>query len=690
MADAWDQFPDAPGAQTQDDPWAQFPDAQAAPKAAAAPGDSQPSGLQRYVGNAWQSVKGAVIDPALAAGETVLSLGTSAIAAPVAGLAGIAGTLLPGEQGQGAGLVESVQGALTYQPRTQGGAAATQAVSYPFEKLAQGADIAGGATAEVTGSPAVGAAVNTAIQSAPALLFRGRGSGRVPKRGRVEPTISDPPEVVRAQEYVARNTGLDWNALSDAVKTRITEIARDAGSLERLDAAALERQARLESLPVPVRATRGQLTRDPVALTNEGNIAATEAGSQVRSIRDAQSRDLIANIDVLKERVRGRGTTRGAAETPEGVGLSVQGALRDKLRASESQVRDLYKQAEAAGELQAPVSPLPLMELVKATPDKTHIKWVQSWLKDMDVTKSERTGGITVETSRRVSLKELEDLRQAAVARAMDGGTEGYYAGKVIRAIDESTDGAGGNAYKVARAARRQQAIDFEDPTAVARLVENRSRTDRATALEDTWRKSVLGGSLADLNQVKSRLLLDDKSAAGRRAWRDIRAETIEHIRREATKASQVLPDGTRPVSAAGMENALKAIGPQKLEAIFGPQTVQRLNAIMEATRLTRTEPQRIHPGSSTVGNALALLEKSLLERVPYIGPALKGAKETATKQQQVREAQMTPLAEGLMSGQRAQRRARNQASANTLATLAPAALGRETQNRFSQLAGDN
>jgi hypothetical protein len=93
------------------------------------------------------------------------------------------------------------------------------------------------------------------------------------------------------------------------------------------------------------------------------------------------------------------------------------------------------------------------------------------------------------------TLAELEEIRKDAVAKAMNGGADKYYAGKVIGAIDDLTQGYGGQMYKKARAARKAQALEFEDQGAVARLVENKdkSRTDRATALEDTWNKTVAG-----------------------------------------------------------------------------------------------------------------------------------------------------------------------------------------------------
>jgi hypothetical protein len=480
----------------------------------------------------------------------------------------------------------------------------------------------------------------------PEIALQPEQQGRVYPRSSPEDTMGRPPppqpkpEEARAREYVARSTSLDWDSLSASVRQRLTDIARDAETLGKLDPAALERQARLESLPVPVKATKGQLTRDTAQLNNEGTLAATEAGRPLKAIRDAQNAALIQNLEILKGRVRGRGKARGEAETPEQVGLSVQdAALRAKLKLSQQRVKDLYKKAEAEGELQGAVDIKPIKDAITGSPDLTHLGWVDSWIKQTG-----KQGNRT--------LKELEDLRQAAVARAMDGGTEGYYAGKVIRSIDEATEGAGGNAYKAARAARRQQAMEFEEQGAVARLVENKSRTDRATAVEDTWRKTVLSGSIEDLNRVKRSLLTGgdaETRVAGRRAWRDIRAQTIQHIIDESTKTSASLPNGSPAVSAAGMQKAIRSIGQDKLDAIFGQGTTRRLNEILRATKEVRTEPPRIHPGASTWGNAIAFLEKSI-GRLPG-GDMVTGTIRAAQRVRdlgktgrELREAQQTPL----------------------------------------------
>lgn len=110
--------------------------------------------------------------------EAVGALVSGAIAQPLAGLAGIAGTLLPGEAGQGDRWVQGVSSALTYAPRTPEGQQLTGAIAKPFEALERGADYIG----EVSGEPTdtLGATgVKTALLAVPMALGRGVRAPRV-------------------------------------------------------------------------------------------------------------------------------------------------------------------------------------------------------------------------------------------------------------------------------------------------------------------------------------------------------------------------------------------------------------------------------------------------------------------------------------------------------------------------------
>lgn len=147
-ANPWEEY-------TGNEPWAEYPPA-------AAP--AQPK-------STWQQIKGMV--PKLPYGEAIeagAGLVSGAVAPAVAGLTGLVGTALPGKEGQGADWVGKVQDTLTYEPESKNAQRALQILGTPGEYLASGANKAGEWTAEKTGSPLVGSAVNTAINAVPLLL----------------------------------------------------------------------------------------------------------------------------------------------------------------------------------------------------------------------------------------------------------------------------------------------------------------------------------------------------------------------------------------------------------------------------------------------------------------------------------------------------------------------------------------
>lgn len=128
--------------------------------------------------------------------EVLLSMGSSAVASPVAGIAGIGGALLPGPQGQGANFTNKTLDALTYSPRSESGQQAAATIAKPFEAIERFADRAG----EVTGDPSdtMGATlVKTALLGAPAVLgMRGlRQRPASPVARPVSPPRTPPPSI---------------------------------------------------------------------------------------------------------------------------------------------------------------------------------------------------------------------------------------------------------------------------------------------------------------------------------------------------------------------------------------------------------------------------------------------------------------------------------------------------------------
>jgi hypothetical protein len=97
--------------------------------------------------------------------DVAATMGSSMIAEPLSGLAGIAGAILPGEQGQGAEWVESTRDALTRQPSSETGKEYLQDVGEVLAPVAETLSTAekflGDATLEATGSPELAAIAHT-------------------------------------------------------------------------------------------------------------------------------------------------------------------------------------------------------------------------------------------------------------------------------------------------------------------------------------------------------------------------------------------------------------------------------------------------------------------------------------------------------------------------------------------------
>ncbi len=195
----------------------------------------------------------------LVAADAILNTGRQAIAAPVAGVAGLTTApagFIPGMQGVGARNVERVQRWVGGRPFTEGGEAVMEAVAAPFEKFTQGARWVGEKTQDVTGSPVLATAVDTAIQAAPALLARGRvGRGnRGPNtagRG-VEPRQTAPSTSAAVQTERAAGLG---------------RVSGKAPSIDELQSAKNAAYTRAEQTGVVI--SRNAMNRLKVELVND-------------------------------------------------------------------------------------------------------------------------------------------------------------------------------------------------------------------------------------------------------------------------------------------------------------------------------------------------------------------------------------------------------------------------------------
>jgi hypothetical protein len=375
--------------------------------------------------------------------EAAGSLISSAVAAPVAGLAGMAQgakNVVSGDSTNmsAADRVAQVQSGMTYEPRTEGGQSALKYATTPLRLLGEGAEWTGGkaaqgasalgASPEVAGG--VGAAVDTALQAAPSVLLpelAGKGplGARIAARAkppapRVEPTIAPQPAAPGAQpsatppQLPSRAPGqVEFTADPNAPKAPLQTPARQTAAQraesyvrDRVgvdwsglssglkdtitaiaqDAGALDKLdpqqvARKARLDAAgIKGTRGQVERNLAQLTKEENLVKSEAGGEIRNIKADQDTQLHQLVDNLRKE------SGAKAETRSQVGKSVQDSgLRARLRESKSNYDKLYKAARET-EPEATVSTDPMYDFVRGNPEVLnpaiqHLNWLQGWLK---------------------------------------------------------------------------------------------------------------------------------------------------------------------------------------------------------------------------------------------------------------------------------------------------------------------
>lgn len=570
--------------------------------------------------------------------EPAAALLSGAVAAPVAGIAGLASAATG--LGDPASVVEKTQGALSYQPRTPGGQEALSTVTYPLRKLAEGADWTGKETSELTGSPLAGAAVNTLIQSAPAVLTRGAGAGVEGAEAAAQAAAKSAAAAGRAAHFVENSTGLKWAELSASARAMMTSIAEDAKNLEHLDPKATERVLRAKSQGIPM--TRGQATRNLAQLTREEALQKSDSGAPLGDIMAQQDEALFANLETLKKDV----APKSKVDTPQKAGAPIQAALRRKMQTLQAEVSRKYAAASKAGETAAPVDLTPLEQWLSVPANKRNAGFLKSAIEDY---KKDASGS--------VSINNLEEIRKEAVANAMGPRSPAsHYAGEAISIIDKILDDSGGSVYKEARAAHRAVKEEFDRQGAIRKMVGSKGATDdRAIALEDTLETTVIRGSNEDLLKVKKSLLEGGTEATrrrGERAWADLQAGAISLLRDKAGGKRHIEGEkGQEQFNSAVLDTMNDLDRDGKLSTLFGEHVADRVRLLAKTIPDVRTKPSGRISGSDTVPRIINLLEKA--SHIPAVGNVVTGAVKGVMKLHQmgkegrdVREATTTPLDE--------------------------------------------
>lgn len=535
------------------------------------------------------------------------------------GLGRVAGNLLTPAPVKGIGVGQGVLNTLAKGAQQGAVGAALQPVvagegdTYAGEKakqVAMGAGL-GGALSGVAN--AVGKAVSPLFQKFIKEPISDAISGAVTKgvQAAENPKLAEQANALVEQKFA----GVDWSTVPKDIRTQLTKMAEDAtSSFQAMTPEALARAAEMKALPVPIQGTKGQLTKDFTQSQFERETAKSTAGAPLREKFNEQNSLILKNFDSFIDE------TGGALGAKSDLGRSVVDPIVQKAKNAKGRIRELYDAAKRDGDMSEPVDVQSLLTYVSdhsaEAINAPVISTVGAKLQKLGAAAIDKETGELVSTGKQLTINDLEEVRKMINRVSKAGTPDDVFGRQMKEGIDTLTEDKGGTLYKMARAERVKYAKEFENQSAVRDLMKTKpGTTDRAVAYEDVWNKTVLSGSKDDLLNLR-RTLMTGGAKGGDQAWRDLRAATVDYLKQGATNNMQIDELGNRVVSPAGIQKAIKSIGDEKLNVLFGVDAANKLRNLQSVIETLKVAP----PGSvNTSGTSSAIL--NALDRIVGLLP---------------------------------------------------------------------
>lgn len=376
---------------------------------------------------------------------------------------------------------------------------------------------------------------------------------------------------------------------------------------------AAARRTRAESLPVPIKLTKGQAERTFEQQQFEREAAKNaKIGEPLRQRYAEQNEKILQNFDAWVDQ------TGAEAGSLRATGEAVTEAVVAKSHKAKAEINAAYKAARESGDMQERVDLTPLRsylddhqaEAINA-PVLTSVE-----AKLQQIAQKGRGGSATI--------NDLEEVRKMVGRLSGKDATNALFGKEVKGVIDQMTEGKGGDAYKKARSLRYRYAQEFEDRAVVDKLLSFKPGTkDRAVAYEDVFSHSILKGSLDDVRTMRKTLQTAGKQ--GEQAWRELQGATIQHIKDEITKNVQIDQAGNRVISPARLDRIVTELDKDgKLDFIFGKQGAQQIRDVNGIAQDAFTAPPNAVNSSNTASILLATLDKVAAKTtgVPFVGSA--------------------------------------------------------------------
>lgn len=433
--------------------------------------------------------------------------------------------------------------------------------------------------------------------------------------------------------------------LAAAPKAKLSELlTKPKSTLSGVGSAAASKDAvRVERFErLGIKPTLGQITRDKQQLKFERETAKLEEGKALDDHHAEQNAQIERKFNELADAYGPN------VSDLRDVGNSVLEALETKKAAKKAEINAAYNEADAAGELAAPVDVTNLLTFVKANKGKDKVAPIISMIESELGQNATAVGGgldkLTLTPTQKrltMSLRASEDLRQA-INETMEPGTPNSVWGKkAIRLIDAATEDKGGPVFRQARRLYENYSKEFSDRDVIDKVLRNKPGTrDRAVAVEDVFKHLILNPRGKDDIAHVFRVLEAHPAgadpavvAAGRQAAANLRAALVDHIRDKMFSNAGANTLGDVVGSQAKIKNVVADLDARgKLKAVFGAEGADFLRDLRDAALDIYTVPEGAVNHSNNVGSIVAALTaaEKYAKPIPGVKQVAHGAAELA------------------------------------------------------------
>jgi len=309
------------------------------------------------------------------------------------------------------------------------------------------------------------------------------------------------------------------------------------------------------------------------------------------------------------------------------VGKIVDKPLMAEYQKSFNKYKAKYAEADNSGETLSPVEYKPIIDFIESkspTERATLDPVLNAVYENLKKNDPNGTGTINIRT--------MEDIYQLAGKYPNSA-----HARQLKNLMDDATEGVGGNLYQEARAARRQFAKEFEDVSAVAKLVGSKGE-DRLVRLSNVFDNVVLGSTKEDVQHITG--LLKRAGEDGQQAINELKGQTIQWLKGQATGVNGITK----------FDNFRKAVDKlereDKLTELFGKAGREQILDLRDTVKDALVKQPGAVNYSNTANAVMRGLENMAL-RIPGAKTVAELRQDYITKKQAKEAANFNALSQG-------------------------------------------